>query len=58
MELIPITSFIGTEVKGVDLREPVSDADFAAMRGALNQTSLLLFRGQSLDEARHVEFSR
>jgi len=58
MELSPLTSFIGVEVKGVDLREPISAADFAAVRQALNEKSLLLFRGQKLNEAQHVEFSR
>ncbi len=58
MQLENLTSFIGTEVKGIDLREPVSDADFAVLRDTLNQRSVLLFRGQSINEAQHVAFSR
>ena len=58
MELVPLTSFIGVEVKGIDLREPMSDADFSTVHQALNQHSLLLFRGQQLNEAQHVAFSK
>lgn len=58
MQLENLTPFLGTEVKGIDLREPVSDADFAVLRDALNQRSVLLFRGQSIDESQHVAFSR
>lgn len=58
MQLENLTSFIGTEVKGIDLREPVSDSDFAVLRDTLNQRSLLLFRGQRINEAQHVAFSR
>src|SRR6218665_775154 len=58
MQLEHLTSFIGTEVRGIDLRAPVSDADFAVLRATLNQRSVLLFRGQRIDEAQHVAFSR
>ncbi|WP_347558430.1 TauD/TfdA family dioxygenase [Robbsia sp. KACC 23696] len=58
MELRTITPFIGMEVGGIDLREPVGDADFALIRHALNTHALLLFRGQTLTEADHVGFSR
>ncbi|MCR5867300.1 TauD/TfdA family dioxygenase [Aquincola sp. J276] len=58
LQLENLSPFIGTAVHGIDLREPVSDADFAVLRDALNQRSLLLFRGQQIDEGQHVAFSR
>jgi len=58
MKLEDLTPFIGSAVQGIDLREPVGDADFARLREALNQRSLLLFRGQQINEAQHVAFSR
>jgi len=58
LQLENITPFIGSAVHGIDLREPVSDADFAVLRDALNQRSLLLLRGQQINEAQHVAFSR
>lgn len=58
MKLERITPHIGVEVHGVDLREPMSDEKFTEIRKALNDHSLVLFRGQSIDEAQHVAFSR
>jgi taurine dioxygenase len=58
MKLQPITPFLGIEVHHVDLRKPVADDDFATLREALNQHSVLLFRDQTLSEADHVSFSR
>lgn len=58
LQLENLTPFIGASVHGIDLREPVSGADFAVLRDALNQRSLLLFRGQQINESQHVAFSR
>src|SRR5258708_15290148 len=58
MKLQPITPFLGIEALDVDLRKPVADDDFATLREALNQHSVLLFRDQTLSEADHVSFSR
>ncbi|MET0543381.1 MAG: TauD/TfdA family dioxygenase [Variovorax sp.] len=58
MQLVPITPHIGIEVEGIDLREPVADEEFARIRAALNTHSLLLFRGQTINEGQHVAFSR
>lgn len=58
MELHALTPFMGMEIRGIDLREPVGDADFALIRHALNTHSVLLFRGQRLTEGDHVAFSR
>ena len=58
LTLEKLSPSIGSEVHGIDLREPVEDAEFAVLRDALNRDSLLLFRGQHLDDAQHVAFSR
>jgi taurine dioxygenase len=58
MHIEPLSPFIGAAVTGIDLRQPVADADFALLREAFNKHSLLLFRGQQVDEAQHVAFSR
>ena len=58
MQFENLTSFIGSEVKGIDLRQPLRDADFGQLRELLNRRSVLLFRGQKIDETRHVAFSR
>jgi alpha-ketoglutarate-dependent 2,4-dichlorophenoxyacetate dioxygenase len=48
----------GLEIRDVDLAAPLDDARFAAIENALQQHSVLLFRGQSLNDARQLDFSR
>lgn len=54
MEVVPLTSAIGAEVRGVDLRtvEDVSD-----LRRALLDHLVLFFRDQELDDDDHVRFA-
>ncbi|MDR5759352.1 TauD/TfdA family dioxygenase [Caballeronia sp. LZ035] len=56
--LKPLASAIGAEVVGLDLRTAIDDDTIAALRDAWHRHTILLFRGQSLDHAQHVAFSR
>jgi hypothetical protein len=47
MQLENLTSFIGTEVKGIDLREPVSDEDFAVLRERSTSTRCCCFAARA-----------
>lgn len=58
LELIPITSAIGTEVRGVDVTQPITDADFERIYQAWIDTTILLFRGQSMTREQHVQLTR
>lgn len=49
---------LGAEVLGVDLREPLDDETFAAIRRAFLDHHMLLFRDARIDRAGHVAFSR
>ncbi len=53
----PVTAAIGGEVTGVDLRA-IDDAAVAAIRAALLERLVLVFRGQSLAPADHLAFAR
>jgi len=53
----PLHPLFGAEVIGVDVRR-VADDIFAALVEAFNEHSVLLFRGQRVDDAEQVEFSR
>lgn len=57
VEIVPTGGGVGAEVKGVDLRT-IDAADFAAIRRAFSEHSVLLFRGQRLDEEGLIAFSR
>src|SRR6185436_2206657 len=45
-------------IEGVDLTRPLGDADWAAVRAALDEHSVLVFSGQALDDDAQVAFSR
>lgn len=47
----------GVEIVGVDVAQPVDDATFAEIRAALDEHSLLLFRGLDMTDARQIAFS-
>src|SRR4051812_32058879 len=46
------------EIGGVDIGRPLDDATFGEIRAALDESSLLVFRGQELDDDKQVAFSR
>ncbi|MDB5578230.1 MAG: tblC [Bradyrhizobium sp.] len=58
LALRPLTDTIGTEVSGIDLTEPVSAADFDRIVKAWLDTTVLLFRDQSMTPEQQIAFSR
>jgi taurine dioxygenase len=53
----PCAAPLGAEIE-IDLSRPLSDTAFAAVEAAFHRHSVVCFRDQALDEARHIEFSR
>lgn len=53
----PTAAALAADVHGVDLSQPVSDADFAAIAAAWNEHLVLRFSGQRLDDAMLMAFS-
>jgi alpha-ketoglutarate-dependent 2,4-dichlorophenoxyacetate dioxygenase len=56
--LTPLTACFGARVDGVDLAHPVDDSTWAAIRAAFEEHSVLVFRGQALDDEAQIAFSR
>jgi taurine dioxygenase len=56
--LRPLSSALGMEVSGIDLREPQPESVIEALRKAWHEHVILLFRGQDLTHDQHVAFSR
>jgi taurine dioxygenase len=54
----PSGEVLGATVRGVDLAQPLSDADFAAVLGALGRFGVLRFPAQRLEAAALRDFSR
>ena len=44
----PINGFIGAEIKGIDLRRPLSPVDFRVVHDALVQFEVIVMRGQDI----------
>lgn len=58
IELRPLSYALGAEVRGLDLREPCSDADWQAVHAAFLAHGVLLFRGRKITREQHIAFSR
>jgi len=58
LRLTPLHPLFGVEISGVDLRQPLSDAVFAHIHDAFERHALVILRGQQIDDAQQVAFSR
>lgn len=54
----PRHPFIGAEVTGIDLRQPVAPNAFAEIEAAFNTHAVLVFPGQPLTDEQQIAFSR
>ena len=57
IDIVPLSSAIGAEVTGVDLRQPFDDAAFERIRDAWHCHCILLFRRQRLADEDQVRFA-
>ncbi|MBT5048628.1 MAG: TauD/TfdA family dioxygenase [Rhodospirillaceae bacterium] len=48
IEIVPLSDAIGAEIRGLDLREPLSDEDFRSVEQAWFEHLIILFRDQDL----------
>ncbi|MGD9943809.1 MAG: TauD/TfdA dioxygenase family protein [Burkholderiaceae bacterium] len=58
MEVIPMDAGLGCEVRDVDLSRPLAQQQIDALRQAFVDHGVMVVRGQQLDEAQMVAFSR
>ncbi len=58
IEIVPFEAGLGAEIRGVDIREPLSAADRDAIRAAWLEHLVLRFRGQPMSDAQHMAFTR
>ena len=56
LQMRPLHSAFGVEILGIDVRS-VDDAAFGEIRRALDAHSVLLFRGQKIDDEEQIAFS-
>jgi len=53
-----LTPSLGAEVEGLDLSQPLEDAQFALLRQAFSDWMVLVFRDQQLSQEQHKDFGR
>lgn len=58
IEIIPTGAALGTEIRGVDLAQPLNDADFATIEQAYNDHGVIFFRDQHITPPQQVAFTR
>jgi taurine dioxygenase len=58
MEIVPSPDVIGAEIYGVDLAQPLPDAEFGRIEAAFNKHAVLCFRSQKVDEPQLIAFAR
>ncbi|MCI3951314.1 MAG: hypothetical protein K0R53_811 [Burkholderiales bacterium] len=58
MQIVPSGNVIGAAIKGIDLAEPLSVAEFTQIEAAFNEHAVLSFPGQQLDEPQLIAFAR
>ena len=58
LDLRPLHPDFGVEIRCVDLSKPLDEGQFADVASAVERYSVVLFRGQSLDDDSQLAFSR
>ena len=58
MELVKLHPLFGVEIRHVNVAAPMADSTFSAIRTALEEQALLLFRDQDVDDDAQIAFSR
>lgn len=58
MQIIPSGATLGAQIEGIDLAQPLSDADFRTILRALGQHGVLCFPRQTLETAAFAAFGR
>ena len=57
IDVRPVSSALGAEIQGVDLRDPLSDETFRDIRQAFWDHSVIFFRNQDLSPEQHIAFA-
>ena len=58
LSIRPLHPSIGAEVRGIDLRQPLSPAEVAAIEAGMDRHAVLVFPEQEIDDDQQVAFSR
>ena len=54
----PLNPVVGAELRGLDLRQDLSDDDIRAIKAALDKHGVIFFRDQDITPEQHLAFGR
>ncbi|MDA1117667.1 MAG: TauD/TfdA family dioxygenase [Proteobacteria bacterium] len=57
-EIVPLNGFIGAEIRGADLRRPLSPAEFRQIHDALVEHEVIVLREQDISIDQQIAFGR
>jgi taurine dioxygenase len=58
LDIVPLAGYIGAEILGVDLREPLTASAVDDIRDTLHRYKVVFFRGQDIGHAEQIAFAR
>ncbi|MGV9796900.1 TauD/TfdA dioxygenase family protein [Mycobacterium sp. NPDC003449] len=58
LDVVPQAGYIGAEIRGVDLRNPLEDGLVGEIRDALHTYKVIFFRDQQIGHAEQIAFAR
>mgnify|MGYP003338300521 FL=1 len=58
LQIRPLGPFIGAEVDGIDLREPLTSAQAEALHDGMDRYAVLVFHDQPLTNEQHLAFTQ
>jgi len=58
IDVRPVSNFVGAEITGVNLGEPLTDFSYQIIRRALCEWGVLFFREQNITPAQHLDFGK
>ncbi len=58
IDIVPFEAGLGAEIRGVDIRKPLSPGDRDAIRAAWLEHLVLRFRGPAMTDGEHLAFTR
>jgi alpha-ketoglutarate-dependent sulfate ester dioxygenase len=58
VQVRPVAGHIGADISGVDIAQPLTGGQLAAVRDALHRYKVIFFRGQHLDHGTQIAFGR
>ena len=57
IQVIPLSSACGAEIKNVDLREPIDEVTAKEIEAAFHEHVVVVFRGQDITEEEQMAFA-